>query len=162
MRQKEQELRQELEDLQKKLQDPSIFASKDYSKIAKRQNELEEIISLLDKLKELDKQMIGAKHIIDNSSDEDLKELANSETLELAEQQKAAEVALSTLLTPKDPNDERDAIMEIRAAAGGDEKLKPGSASRVLCFLSIQLYLYPIDPSYCIVLSLLLWFRYRI
>ena len=53
-------------------------------------------------------------------------------------------------------------VGEEGAAAGGDEELEPGSASRVLCFLSIQLYFYPIDPSYCIVLSLLLWFRYRI
>jgi len=121
MDQKEQALRQEHSELQKKLQDPNIFSDPGYPKLAKRQSQLQEIIKLFDKLKELDKKMSEAEFIAAASSDKELKELAEGEALELAEEQMETEFTLASLLTPKDPNDERDAIIEIRAAAGGDE-----------------------------------------
>ncbi len=55
MDQKEQALRDELNDLQKKLQDPAIFSSKDYPKLARRQNQLEEIVGLIDEIAKLKK-----------------------------------------------------------------------------------------------------------
>jgi len=121
MESKEQALSQEYEDLQKKLQDPAIFSSKDYPKLAKRQSELEEIINLFDKRKELEKQLSEASFIIKNSDDTDLVELAEFEAMDLSEDFFELGLQLSKFLLHKDPNDEHDAIVEIRAAAGGDE-----------------------------------------
>ncbi len=121
MEEKEAQLRSELKELQAKLQDPAIFSSKNYPKLAKRQSELEELVSLFDKLEDLNKQMADANFILENSDDSDLKELASGETLELADDIQSTEAQISELLVPNDPNDDRDAILEIRAAAGGDE-----------------------------------------
>ncbi len=119
MDQKEQTLRQEYEQLQQKLQDPAIFASKDYPKLAKRQSELEEVISLFDEMINLQNQISQAQELVDAKSD--LSEIALEELHELESKRLSTQQALEIILTPKDPNDEKDVIMEIRAAAGGDE-----------------------------------------
>lgn len=116
---KEQALRNEYADLQQKLQDPAIFASKDYPRIAKRQKELEDIITLFDDQVSLEKQKDEAESLAAGS--DEMAELARHELTELDEKLSTINYQLSTLLTPKDPNDVRDAIIEIRAAAGGDE-----------------------------------------
>lgn len=116
---KEQNLRDEYASLQAKLQDPAVFASKEYPKIAKRQKYLEETLGLFDSLKETDKRIADAEGLIKDGGE--LAELAESELSELETERAEIERALSEALTPKDPNDDRDTIMEIRAAAGGDE-----------------------------------------
>ena len=119
MESKEQELRQEYEDLQTKLQDPAIFSSKDYPSLAKRQQELSELVKLFDEKLEIERQKAEAEGLA-NGSDE-MAELAKSELEDLNQKISALSSQLSALLTPKDPNDEKDVIIEIRAAAGGDE-----------------------------------------
>lgn len=120
MDQKEQDLRQEYADLQKTLLDPGIFSNSRYPKLAKRQAELERIISVLNENSRLNASRIDTQALI-QSADPELVELAKLELEELIKKISANEVQISELLTPKDPNDERDAIIEIRAAAGGDE-----------------------------------------
>lgn len=119
MEAKEQELRQELDALQAKLQEPSIFASKEYPRMAKRQKELEEIVSLFDKLKSIAQHISEANEL--SKAGGEMAEMAHEELQELQTQKQSVEQALSEALTQKDPNDERDVIIEIRAAAGGDE-----------------------------------------
>lgn len=119
MNSKEQSLRHELEELQKQLQDPAIFSDKKYPKLAKRQKELEDTLVLFDNLNRIVKQSAEAQELIDGKGE--LGELAELELEELRSARLVAEQSLSEALTPKDPNDERDAIVEIRAAAGGDE-----------------------------------------
>jgi len=119
MEAKEQAYRHELTELQDKLQDPEIFASKNYPKMARRQKELEDALSLFDQLHEIDKQEDEARELVDLGGE--LSELAYVELGELQIKKHQVEEALSEALTPKDPNDERDCIVEIRAAAGGDE-----------------------------------------
>lgn len=114
----ETELRNELTDLQKKLQDPAIYSDPKYPKLAKRQNELESIIGLFDKKQELLKSQAEAQKLLDDS---EMAELAKLELEETTTQLEQTEAALTEALVPKDPNDDRDAIIEIRAAAGGDE-----------------------------------------
>ncbi len=120
MDQKEQELRAELEELQAKLQDPTIFSDPSYPKLAKRQNSLEQLIALFDEKTNLAKSKAEAEDLL-KSSDAEMSSLAQSELDELAQKIQANDEALTEALVPKDPNDERDAIIEIRAAAGGDE-----------------------------------------
>jgi peptide chain release factor 1 len=117
---KEQPLRQELQDLEQKLQDPAIFSDKNYPKIAKRRGELERIVALFDEKTLLLKAKQEAEDMI-RGNDDELAELAKAELDEIDQRQIANEAALQEALTAKDPNDERDVIIEIRAAAGGDE-----------------------------------------
>lgn len=119
MEQKEQALRDELAELQTKLQDPAIFSAPEYPKIARRQDQLEKTIALFDEFKSVDKQIAEAQEMIQAGGE--LAELAQGELKTLEVRKTKATEALSEALTPKDPNDERDCIIEIRAAAGGDE-----------------------------------------
>lgn len=119
MDQKEQQLRAELKDLQSKLQDTGIFSTPEYPKLAKRQSQLEEVIGLFDQKTILEKQLSEANELA--QGDDDMAELAQTEVTEVKNKLSAVDSELSALLIPKDPNDERDTIVEIRAAAGGDE-----------------------------------------
>lgn len=120
MDKKEELLRTELSQLQEQLADPAVFGQKDYPKLAKRNTELEHIVALFDEKHRLAMATAEAEELI-RSKDTELADLAKSELEELAEQTTTNEAELTTALTPKDPNDERDVIIEIRAAAGGDE-----------------------------------------
>lgn len=117
---KEQSLRDELTDLQSELQDPSVFSSSRYPKLAKRQSELEKTIVLFDSINKLKSDQTEAS-ILSQDSDVEISALAKEELATIASQLESSEAELAEMLTPKDPNDERDAIVEIRGAAGGDE-----------------------------------------
>ncbi len=120
MDQREQNLRTELADLQTRLEDPAIYGDKNYPKLAKRQSELQAIIALFEQRTKLHQAQASAEEL-KNNSDVELQEMAAIELDELQTKITTNENALSEALTPKDPNDSRDAIVEIRAAAGGDE-----------------------------------------
>jgi len=119
MEEKEASLRQELEGLQKQLQDPGIFSDPVYPKLARRQSQLEDQLTLFDEAKQLAKEIGQTKEII--AAGGELAELAELELPDLESRATKNRDALQEALTPKDPNDERDCIIEIRAAAGGDE-----------------------------------------
>ena len=119
MDQKEQNLREEYKALQEKLRDPAIFSSKDYPKMAKRLSELEEILKLFDSLHHVEKQEEDAQKMVEAGGE--LAELAQQELEDMQSRKLEAQQSLNTALTPKDSNDEKDVILEIRAAAGGDE-----------------------------------------
>ncbi len=120
MDQKEQALRKELAALQIKLRDPAIFSSREYPKLARRMQALETILALLDEDHDLARQRASTEQLT-QSDDHELAVLAKMELGQLDEQIAVNKSALEEALTPKDPNDERDIIVEIRAAAGGDE-----------------------------------------
>lgn len=119
MEQKEDVLRQELQQLQDRLSDPGIFSTKEYPKLAKRQQVLERTIGLFESVRKYKKDISEAQSLAE--ADDELGELAKQELGPLQQHLQAAEQELEELLTPKDPNDERDVVVEIRAAAGGDE-----------------------------------------
>lgn len=119
MQEKEQVLRTELAEIQKKLEDPSIFSDPSYPRLAKRQNELEAVITLFDNKRRLEQTKETAEGLVRSGGE--LAELAQEELTETIAALAINEEELTEALIPKDPNDERDAILEIRAAAGGDE-----------------------------------------
>lgn len=119
MEEKIQALRDELRGIQDQLKNPAVFSSPEYPKIAKRQSKLEQIIHLYDEQQTLSKQLADAQELM--SAGGELAELASMEQEELSERLESISAGLEEALTPKDPNDERDVIVEIRAAAGGDE-----------------------------------------
>ncbi len=120
MEEKIQTLRTELAEIQKELENPGVFSTAKYPKLARRQNELEGIIKAYDDLHNLQDQIKEAKALTQDK-DSDLAAMARTELEELNSNLEPFTSHLSALLTPKDPNDEKDVIIEIRAAAGGDE-----------------------------------------
>lgn len=121
MEQKASTLRQELKDLVARIDaDPGIFATREYPKLAKRRQELESIVALFDERDALAKRKAEAEELA-LSDDAEMNELANMELSEITEAQAKNTETLREALIPKDPNDDRDVVIEIRAAAGGDE-----------------------------------------
>jgi peptide chain release factor 1 len=120
MEQKAQHLRAEFSELEQRLSDPAIFSTKEYPRLAKRRQELERMLDLFDTRANLAQQQAEAKDLLD-SGDQDMADLAKVELEELETSIALNDEALREALTPKDPNDDRDIVMEIRAAAGGDE-----------------------------------------
>lgn len=120
MDKKEQELRAEFTQLEERLADPAIFSSREYPKLAKRRQQLEDTIKFFDEKKAIETQIEEAKLLV-KGEDREMATLAQSELEDLGARQEQNTISLQELLTPKDPNDERDVVMEIRAAAGGDE-----------------------------------------
>ncbi len=113
-------LKAEFDELELKLQDPAIYSDPNYPKYAKRRAELEEILGLF----ETKAKLLKAKHEAEElrgSADSDLHDMAVTELQELEPKLAANESRLVELLMPQDPNNSRDVIIEIRAAAGGDE-----------------------------------------
>ncbi|HTH71926.1 MAG TPA: peptide chain release factor 1 [Candidatus Pristimantibacillus sp.] len=120
MEQKEQQLRTECTELEAKLQDPGVYSDPNYPKLAKRQKFLEETLELFKKKREFAQQLADAQELA-KSGDEEMAELAKAEIGELESSIEQNNASLEEALTPKDPNDEKDVIVEIRGAAGGDE-----------------------------------------
>lgn len=119
MEDKSKHLRTELEELRAKLLDSCFFSTQEYPKTAKRMKELEELIGLFDEVDRLEKQKAEASSLSD--TEDEFGELARAEVLELDEKLSTVNSKLSTLLNPKDPNADKDCIIEIRPGAGGDE-----------------------------------------
>jgi peptide chain release factor 1 len=102
-----------------RLQDPNVYSDPAYPKLAKRQNWLERVLMLFDNKKQFAGERQQAAQLA--SGNDELAELAQMELGELDAKITTNNELLAEALTPKDPNDEKDAIIEIRAAAGGDE-----------------------------------------
>jgi peptide chain release factor 1 len=119
MNDKESKLRAEFAELDTKLQDPAIFSDQNYPKLAKRRSDLQRLLDLFDSKHRLEKQVAGDKELANGSGE--LAELAKEELPKSEEALGIIEAELVEKLTPTDPNNDRDVIIEIRAAAGGDE-----------------------------------------
>ena len=92
-----------------------------FKKLAREQNELNNILQHYDKLLDIDKKLEEDKKIIDMEQDEELIQIAQEELDELEKKKEKIEEELKLLLIPKDPNDSKNAIIEIRAGTGGAE-----------------------------------------
>ena len=110
------------EDLTTQLSDPELLADQSrYTKVTKQHRDLEEIVAQYREFKSAEKGIADAKEMLDSESDEEMVELARTELADLEERKARVEAELKVLLLPKDPNDEKNVIVEIRAGTGGDE-----------------------------------------
>lgn len=109
----------ELSELKVKLEDPSYYSSKNYPATAKRIAEIEGILSIHEQITNMRKNLAEAQELA--SGNDELAELAQLEVEEATEKLARLQETLQELLIPKDPNNEKDCIIEIRAGAGGDE-----------------------------------------
>jgi peptide chain release factor 1 len=92
-----------------------------FQKIAKQHAELEEIVAKHREFKQIDKDLAGAHQMVLENEDAEMKQMALDEEKQLIARKEVAERELKVLLLPKDPNDEKSVIVEIRAGTGGDE-----------------------------------------
>ena len=110
------------EALEAKLGDPAVMADmKEYTKLTKEHANQRELVEHARQYVSLSDQLANAKDVLKNESDPDFKELAQEEIAEIEPQLPALEEEIKFMLLPADPNDEKDIIVEIRSAAGGDE-----------------------------------------
>ncbi len=108
--------------LEKKIADPEIIGDQNvWQKYIKEHAELQPIVKAYSEYKEMKEQLDEAKEILKEESDSELKEMAKMEIDEAKSRIEELEEEMKILLLPKDPNDERNVIVEIRAGAGGDE-----------------------------------------
>lgn len=106
-----------------KVSDPQIIADQSkWQKYAKELSELEPIVKKFQEYQQVKKIIAESKELLnESSSDEELRELAKLELSEMEDKVEPLEEELKVLLLPKDPNDEKNVILEIRAGTGGDE-----------------------------------------
>lgn len=109
-------------ELQEKLGEPGIVTNQElYQKLAKQLSSIQPTVDTYESYLRTEREINDTQEILRTESDKDLREMAESELLELKKRFGDAEERLRMLLLPKDPNDEKDIIVEIRAGTGGDE-----------------------------------------
>mgnify|MGYP001413397478 CR=1 FL=1 len=110
------------EELNIRLQDPEVTSNQQkYRELMKEYSDLKEVVDVYRKYKQHCQNLAGNKEILEKEKDPELREMAKEELGDLEEKITDLEKDLKVLLLPKDPNDERNCIVEIRAGAGGDE-----------------------------------------
>ncbi len=108
-------------ELTAQMADPNLIADPEqYRKTAKAQSELSELVAKYRAWKRADQELRDARAML-AETDPDLREMAEMEVTRLEPEMAALEQELQVLLLPKDPNDEKDVVLEIRKGAGGDE-----------------------------------------
>lgn len=115
-------LEDKYKELSEKVADPEIISDQPtWQKLMKENSELEPIVMKYREYRKVNETIAESKQILEEESDEDLRELAKMELSEAESQIVEIEDELKLLLVPKDPNDEKNVIVEIRGGAGGDE-----------------------------------------
>jgi peptide chain release factor 1 len=110
------------EELEKRMSDPTLVNDMDeYRRVHKQYSDLTEIVAAYREYKSTLRQLDETEQMLKGSLDDDMRDLAQMELDELKSSRTSMEERLKVLLLPKDPNDEKDVILEVRAAAGGDE-----------------------------------------
>jgi len=108
--------------INEQLSDSSFSSNREkFINLNRERSELDEIIRVYEKYKNLLNNINGNEGIINSSEDKELKELAGGELEDLYKEKQKLEEEIKFILLPKDPNDNKNAIVEIRAGTGGDE-----------------------------------------
>jgi peptide chain release factor 1 len=107
--------------MSRQLADPAVVSDPArYAKLAKAHSDLSVIVEKYRGWKALEKEIAGARSMLEES-DPELRELAQQELAQLEQRSRDTEQELRILLVPKDPNDEKSVVLEVRAGTGGDE-----------------------------------------
>ncbi|WP_071517820.1 peptide chain release factor 1 [Geitlerinema sp. PCC 9228] len=118
-----QSVEQTYQELTRRLADPDVSSDpSELQRIAKERSMLDDIISTYNTWKEVNEELDGAKQILkDAGGDQEMREMAQLEVQQLQEKLENIENRLKILLLPRDPNDEKSIMLEVRAGTGGDE-----------------------------------------
>ncbi|NCE99097.1 peptide chain release factor 1 [Emergencia sp. 1XD21-10] len=110
------------QELSLKVSDPEVINDQPvWQKYIKEMGEMEPIVKKYEEYKKAKEGLRDAKDLVENETDEEMRDLAKMEINDLEEQIEKDEEELKVLLLPKDPNDEKNVILEVRAGTGGDE-----------------------------------------
>jgi len=122
MFEKLEEVERRYETLSHLLGQPELITKQDeFQKAAKEYAELGRVVDLYRRLKKLEEEIKGSQHLLDNEEDEEMKRLAKEELNRLTQEKGKVEEELKMALLPKDPHDEKNILLEIRAGTGGEE-----------------------------------------
>jgi peptide chain release factor 1 len=117
-----QAIKERFLNLQEELNDPVVINNqRKYAQLHREYKELQKVVGAYEKYKTLLESVHSDRLILQNEKDAELRDLAKRELEELEEKQPVMEEEIRQLLIPKDPQDERNALVEIRAGTGGDE-----------------------------------------
>jgi len=109
-------------ELEGMMSDPQLLGQqREYSKLAKERAELEEIVVRYREWRKVEQEIQDNRQLLEEENDEAMRELAKEEVAALRERKEALETRIKFLILPKDPNDAKSVIVEIRAGTGGDE-----------------------------------------
>ena len=110
------------QEIARRLADPAIFSQQaEYARLRKEHADSQEIVGRFGEYREVLRRLSEAQHILAEGGDRELQELAQAEIDELSARQAGLEADLKRLLLPRDPKDDKNVFLEIRAGAGGDE-----------------------------------------
>ena len=110
------------DEINHKLSDPSVIANQDeYRKLMKEHAELEELVTKYAEYKKVNREISDAKEMLEEKLDREFREMVETELKEAQEKLEVIKKEMKILLLPKDPNDEKNVIVEIRGGAGGEE-----------------------------------------
>ncbi len=117
------EIEKKYDELTQQLGDPAVLADPAiYQKTAKAQSALTEVVEKYREWKGIAKSLVETENLLaESSSDEAMKQMAAEEIAGLEKRRQEVEEEIKTLLLPRDPNDEKNVVLEIRAGTGGDE-----------------------------------------
>ena len=117
-----EDLRIRLDEILNELQEPDVANDQNrFRKLMKEQNDLTPIVEAYNEYKECKQAIEDSLEMLEEESDEEMRELAKEELNDNKKRVEELEQELKILLLPKDPNDDKNVIVEIRAGAGGDE-----------------------------------------
>lgn len=115
-------LRHKFEEIGQQITDPAVMADmKKFVALNKEYRELEPIVEAYDKYKNILSNINSSKEILATEKDDEMREMAKMEIDTLEDEQTALEEEIKLLLIPADPQDGKNAVLEIRAGTGGDE-----------------------------------------
>ena len=122
MFEKLEEVERRYETLSHLLSQPALINRQDeFQKVAKEYAELGKVVDLYRRVKKLDEEIKDSQHLLAHEEDEEMKRLVKEELSRLTGEKEKMEEDLRMALLPKDPNDEKNILLEIRAGTGGDE-----------------------------------------
>nr|WP_249066923.1 peptide chain release factor 1 [Halalkalibaculum roseum] len=117
-----QQVKERYEEVTSAMSDPSVFDDPDhYTELSKEHSELKELVELYEEWKGIKNQLKGNKELIEDGDDPEITEMAEEENKELKPRLEELEEEIKFKLIPKDPDDSKNVIVEIRAGTGGDE-----------------------------------------
>jgi peptide chain release factor 1 len=110
------------QEIARRLADPAIFSQQaEYARLRKEHADSQEIVERFGEYRDVLRKISEATHILAEGGDRELHEMAQTEVDELSARQAVLETDLTRLLVPRDPNDDKNVFVEVRAGAGGDE-----------------------------------------
>lgn len=116
------EIEQTYIELEEKLADPTLVTDPtNFKRVAKARHQLQQTVDTYREWLDVQSHIKGAQEVFRTESDKDIREMAEEEINSLRRREEELTERLRVLLLPKDPNDDKDIIIEIRAGAGGDE-----------------------------------------